>query len=423
MQEPWESQSSVSPPAAALSGALAALRAQGLGHDLGEDVAELARCAMGLQVELARRMAAWTAADATADPVGACAEAGIPVRTARLWRRAAQFAAHHPALHERWLAGAVTAEQAVIVARGTRRLAAQQAAAVIGALAPALPGLTMEETRAVVEGAVDTADPPDARRRERDDYEHRRLAFTGVGGGIDIAGYLPAAEAGALQAAIAALAEEMRAEGDGLSMAQRRADALAELVARATAHGLPAGGGLPVALTLTVSAAEAARIAATGPADPSPRRGPHTTAIGHSPAPVGDATARFALCCAPITPVHHHDSGPSGPGPRPGSLAARIAGTPVRPLQVGRAVRLATPAQRRALHLRDNGCAIPGCRIASGYTQPHHITPWALGGTTDLHNLISLCWNHHRQVEHGHWDITPAPPGSAHPFTITRNRR
>lgn len=409
---------SLSLPAAALSDALARLRGQALDHPLGEDVAELARCVAGLQVELARRMAAWLVSDATADPISACAEAGIPPRTARLWRRAAQFAQHHPGLHQEWLRGRVTAEQVLIAARGTRRLNTRQAAGVIDALAPALAGMTPEETRAAVEGAVDTVDPPDAKQRERDDYAERRLSFTGVGGGIDIAGYLPAAEAGAFQAAIAALVDDLRVEDDGLSMLQRRADALAELVARAAAHGLPTGGGLPVAVTLTVSTTEAERITATDPADSTPRPGPDRIAASHTQAPVGDAAARFALCCAAITPVHHH-----GPAPLAGSLAARIAGNPVQPLAVGRSVRLATPAQRRALQLRDGGCAIPGCRIRSGYTQPHHITPWALGGATDLSNLISLCWAHHRQVEHGHWEIRPAPPNSAHPFTITRNRR
>ncbi len=409
---------SLSTPVAALSDALERLRGQTLDHPLGEDVAELAQSVAGLQIELARRMAAWQASDATADPISACTEAGIPPRTARLWRRAAQFAQAHPTLHQEWLLGRLTAEQVVIVARGTRRLTTEQAAGVIDALAPALAGMTPEETRAAVEGAVDTADPPDAKRRERDDYAERRLSFTGVGGGVDLAGYLPAAEAGAFLAAIAALVDDLRAEDDGLSMPQRRADALAELVARAAAHGLPTGGGLPVAVTLTVSATEADRITATDPADSTPRPGGDRTAASHTPAPVGDAATRFALCCAAITPVHHH-----GPTPRPGSLAARITRTPVQPLAVGRSVRLATPAQRRALQVRDGGCAIPGCRIRSGYTQPHHITPWTLGGATDLSNLISLCWAHHRQVEHGLWDIRPAPVGSTHPFTIIRNRR
>ena len=48
---------------------------------------------------------------------------------------------------------------------------------------------------------------------------------------------------------------------------------------------------------------------------------------------------------------------------------------------------LALEERRKALQVRDGGCAIPGCRIRSGYTQPHHITPWTLGGATDLDAL------------------------------------
>jgi len=363
-------------------------------------------------------MGAWSAGDATADPISACTDAGIDLATARMWRRAAQFAAGHPALESAWLDGAITARQVGIVATGTRRLDSARQAVVIEAISPVLPGLTPAETSVVVEGAADAADPRDTRETERDDHADRRLDLTGIGGGVDISGYLPAAEAGALLDAIAAMVEDLRAQDDGLTATQRRADALAAIIAKAAAHGLPTGGGLPVAVTLTISATEAQRIAAIDPNRTSPRVGPFGAATaGHTTATVGDATARFALCCATITPAHHHSA------PEPGSLLARFGAGPLRPLQLGRDVRLATAAQRKALRLRDRGCAAPGCRIASGYTQPHHITPWSLGGATDLSNMISLCWAHHRQVEHGHWDIRPAPPGSPRPFTITRNRR
>jgi hypothetical protein len=103
---------------------------------------------------------------------------------------------------------------------------------------------------------------------------------------------------------------------------------------------------------------------------------------------------------------------------QPDSLIARVADTPAQPVAVGRAVRLATPTQRQALRLRDRGCVIPGCDIEAGYTQPHHVTGWALGGNTDLDNLVSLCVVHHSLTELGRFEFQarrpgePAPPGA-----------
>ncbi|MGY1605911.1 DUF222 domain-containing protein [Geodermatophilus sp. SYSU D00700] len=62
------------------------------------------------------------------------------------------------------------------------------------------------------------------------------------------------------------------------------------------------------------------------------------------------------------------------------------------PLAVGRARRLATRAQRRALSRRDGGCARPGCpetRVARLHA--HHLRHWLFGGATDLDNLVLLC--------------------------------
>lgn len=358
-------------------------------------------------------MASWEASDCAADPIGAATHAGIELATARLLRRAAHFAAVHPELERPWIDGELTAAQVGIVATGTRRLLPHETDIVVSHLAPVLPGLTQARTKAAVDAAAQLAHPTDAQEREREDYEKRSLDWEGSGGGLEIRGYLPSVEAGAFTSAIAALAEQSRSEGDGITVAQRRADALSSLVARAAANGLPVGGGLPAAVTLLVSADDAQRIAATDPAaDRSGcRPDPASTTAG---LPAGEAAVRFALCCAPITPAHHHQA------PADGSVLGRMVGTPVTPLQMGRAVRLATPAQRRALQLRDAGCVIPGCSTRAAFTQPHHVTPWNLGGATDLDNLASLCFVHHRQVELGIWVIEAAPPGNPNRWRARR---
>jgi hypothetical protein len=38
-----------------------------------------------------------------------------------------------------------------------------------------------------------------------------------------------------------------------------------------------------------------------------------------------------------------------------------------------------------------------------------------MDGPTDLENLVSLCWVHHRQTELGRWRFTRRVPGDARP--------
>ena len=80
-------------------------------------------------------------------------------------------------------------------------------------------------------------------------------------------------------------------------------------------------------------------------------------------------------------------------------------------LDVGRAKRLITPGQRRALYLRDRGCAFPGCTRPPRNCQGHHIIHWDDGGPTNLANLVLLCEHHHRVVHRAGWDIKLAPDG------------
>jgi hypothetical protein len=86
------------------------------------------------------------------------------------------------------------------------------------------------------------------------------------------------------------------------------------------------------------------------------------------------------------------------------------------PLDLGRQVRLATPAQRRALAVRDRGCVFPGCGARASWCDAHHLVEWDNGGTTDLSNLALLC-RHHHGVTHRHgWTMTANPDGG---FTWT----
>ncbi|MFI7123671.1 DUF222 domain-containing protein [Amycolatopsis sp. NPDC049868] len=81
------------------------------------------------------------------------------------------------------------------------------------------------------------------------------------------------------------------------------------------------------------------------------------------------------------------------------------------PLDLGRLRRFVTPGQRRALNIRDGGCAFPGCHRKPKNCHAHHIHHWADGGPTDLRNLVLLCSFHHRLIHHGDWEVRMAADG------------
>jgi hypothetical protein len=74
-------------------------------------------------------------------------------------------------------------------------------------------------------------------------------------------------------------------------------------------------------------------------------------------------------------------------------------------LDLGRSRRLFTGPIRRALILRDRGCAFPGCDRPPRWAEAHHLTGWADGGETSLANACLLCRHHHRTVHHGGWQV------------------
>ena len=76
------------------------------------------------------------------------------------------------------------------------------------------------------------------------------------------------------------------------------------------------------------------------------------------------------------------------------------------PIDMGRATRTTTPAQRRALTVRDGGCVFPGCDCPAAWTDAHHIRQWTRDeGPTDLDNVILLCRRHHRVAHRNGWNV------------------
>jgi hypothetical protein len=73
------------------------------------------------------------------------------------------------------------------------------------------------------------------------------------------------------------------------------------------------------------------------------------------------------------------------------------------PLDLGRATRCFTPAQRLAIAARDKGCA--RCGEAVSRCDVHHIQFWSRQGKSDINNGVLLCVPcHHRLHDYG-WEI------------------
>ncbi len=95
-------------------------------------------------------------------------------------------------------------------------------------------------------------------------------------------------------------------------------------------------------------------------------------------------------------------------------------------LDLGRTRRDFSPAQRRALVIRDRGCSAPGCDRAPADCHAHHQTEWTHHGPTDLANAALLCGFHHQQVHRQGWRVALAPNGCPHlipPPTIDPQQR
>lgn len=76
------------------------------------------------------------------------------------------------------------------------------------------------------------------------------------------------------------------------------------------------------------------------------------------------------------------------------------------PLDLGRANRFFTEAQRTALATQYESCAAAGCDRPFAWSELHHQIPWQYGGETDLDMAIPLCGAHHRMIHHDNYQHT-----------------
>ncbi|AGL18840.1 HNH endonuclease signature motif containing protein [Actinoplanes sp. N902-109] len=210
-------------------------------------------------------------------------------------------------------------------------------------------------------------------RQEARAHARRSLTLSAAAGGlVRLTGTLGVEEAAIVQAALQPLCHPVT--DDERTPDQLRADALIAVCRLALRTGeLPEHGGEPPQLAVTVA------------------YDPLTGALGSGDLDTGDrvsaGTARRLACDARILPV--------------------VLGSAGQVLDVGRASRLATTSIRRALTVRDRGCAFPGCDQPPRWTEAHHILPWEAGGTTSVDDMVLQCGHHHRLLHDpgGGWQV------------------
>ena len=80
-----------------------------------------------------------------------------------------------------------------------------------------------------------------------------------------------------------------------------------------------------------------------------------------------------------------------------------VMGGDSQPLDIATPAYVVPAHLRRALVLRDRGCAFPSCDRPASVCDAHHIREWLRGGPTHIDNLVLLCPHHHRLVHRSDW--------------------
>jgi hypothetical protein len=93
------------------------------------------------------------------------------------------------------------------------------------------------------------------------------------------------------------------------------------------------------------------------------------------------------------------------------SVTRILLGSDSMVIDVGRAKRVISGPQRKALNARDRGCVWPGCDRPASWTSGHHLVHWIHGGGGDLKDLALLCYRHHWIVHEGGWQIMRGDDG------------
>jgi hypothetical protein len=211
-------------------------------------------------------------------------------------------------------------------------------------------------------------------REHVDNAERNRCEFTDCEGGfLAVKGYFDPVAAATLKTAVFPLAKPNGAR-DTRRFERRLADALVEVAAHALDIGaVPGSGGTRTHLQLTASVETVMAL------DGSPG------GVLEYGGAVTATTVRRLACDAGIRRI--------------------LLGPKSAVIEVGRELRLPGVAARAALQARAGGCEWPKCDRPVGFTNAHHMVHWGQGGTTDVANLVLLCYRHHWMIHEGGWQL------------------
>lgn len=159
---------------------------------------------------------------------------------------------------------------------------------------------------------------------------------------------------------------------------QRRGQAFQAFLEAADPGRMPLHGGDATTVLVTIGLdALSSQLAAVG-------------LVGEEP--ISAAEVRRLACTAEIVPV--------------------VLGGRSEPLDLGRASRLFSPAQRKAMQVRDKRCRTEGCTVPAAWCEAHHDKlPWVKGGRTDLEDGVLLCSWHHHRAHDPRYDARRLPDG------------
>jgi hypothetical protein len=241
-------------------------------------------------------------------------------------------------------------------------------------------GLRVLGAHALAHAAPEVADELDRKALER--AEERALQRRGLHlspddtGGVNVRGSLDSEAAAIVKAALDPLTAPGRSTDDagldGRTAPQRRADALVEVCRSVLGTDLlSTAGGEPIQLVVTTHLDPLTRQLGVGTLDTGVRLSP--------------GVMRRLACDATVLPA--------------------ILGGDSQVLDLGRQRRLFSGAVRRALVLRDGGCAFPACDRPPSWCQGHHMISWLDHGETNLDNGVLLCGHHHRLIHEGAWEV------------------
>lgn len=269
----------------------------------------------------------------------------------------------------------------------TAYLPPEEAAAVIAALDVAITRhRTAQQTARAVATLDDALDEPPGGGESTDNSDDADVpAYTRVDALLDVArGYVETGPA------------DVSGEDRDIVVINVRADDLRRVTEQASPSteplGVPAGTSDTVPTVARLSNSEAAdRSAGAAPGDPSP------TAWIESVGSVSATTAARVACTGSLQVIVTEDT--------TGEI-----------LHLGRTQRLASRQQRRAMMARDKHCQFPGC-IRAVRLHAHHITPWSLGGLTDVDKMVMLCQHHHVVVHAASVTVTKHRDRPGYRFT------